>query len=74
MDYGFDARTGEFTNLKKAGIIDPAKVIRVSLENAVSTAAMLLTTEAVVVDGKDDKCSCNHGAADAGIWGWMWMY
>ena len=74
MDYGFDARTGEFTNLKKAGIIDPAKVIRVSLENAVSTAAMILTTEAVVVDGKEDKCSCNHGAADAGMWGWMWMY
>ena len=74
MDYGFDARTGEFTNLKKAGIIDPAKVIRVSLENAVSTAAMLLTTEAVVVDKPEDKCCCNHGAADAGMWGWMWMY
>ena len=74
MDYGFDARTGEFTNLKKAGIIDPAKVIRVSLENAVSTAAMILTTEAVVVDKPEDKCSCNHGAPDAGMWGWMWMY
>lgn len=74
MDFGFDARTGEFTNLKKAGIIDPAKVIRVSLENAVSTAAMLLTTEAVVVDKPEDKCSCNHGAADAGMGGWMWMY
>ena len=74
MDFWFDARTWEFTNLKKAGIIDPAKVIRVSLENAVSTAAMLLTTEAVVVDKPEDKCSCNHGAADAGMWGWMWMY
>lgn len=74
MDYGFDARTGEFTNLKKAGIIDPAKVIRVSLENAVSTAAMLLTTEAVVVDKPEDKCNCSHWAADAGMgWG-MWMY
>ena len=75
MDYGFDARTGEFTNLKKAGIIDPAKVIRVSLENAVSTAAMILTTEAVVVDKPEDKCSCNHGwDASAWMWGWMWMY
>ncbi len=74
MDYGFDARTGEFTNLKKAGIIDPAKVIRVSLENAVSTAAMLLTTEAVVVDKPEDKCSCNHADAGAWMWGWMWMY
>jgi chaperonin GroEL len=50
MNHGFDARTGEFKDLKKAGIIDPAKVLRVSLENAVSTAAMILTTEAVVVD------------------------
>ena len=75
MDYWFDARTGEFTNLKKAGIIDPAKVIRVSLENAVSTAAMLLTTEAVVVDKPEDKCSCNHGwDAGAGMWWGMWMY
>ena len=75
MDYGFDARTGEFTNLKKAGIIDPAKVIRVSLENAVSTAAMLLTTEAVVVDKPEDKCSCNHWwDAGAGMWWGMWMY
>ena len=75
MDYWFDARTGEFTNLKKAGIIDPAKVIRVSLENAVSTAAMLLTTEAVVVDKPEDKCSCGHGwDAGAGMWGGMWMY
>ncbi len=75
MDYGFDARTWEFTNLKKAGIIDPAKVIRVSLENAVSTAAMLLTTEAVVVDKPEDKCNCNHWVgADAWMWWWMWMY
>ncbi len=75
MDYGFDARTGEFTNLKKAGIIDPAKVIRVSLENAVSTAAMLLTTEAVVVDKPEDKCNCNHGwDAGTGMWWGMWMY
>ena len=75
MDYGFDARTWEFTNLKKAWIIDPAKVIRVSLENAVSTAAMILTTEAVVVDWPEDKCSCNHWwEAGAWMWWWMWMY
>jgi len=75
MNYGFDARTGEFKDLKRAWIIDPAKVLRVSLENAVSTAAMILTTEAVVVDGKEDKCCCNHWAdAAAGMWGGMWMY
>jgi len=50
FNHGFNARTGEFTDLLKAGIIDPAKVIRVALENAVSAAAMLLTTEAVVTD------------------------
>ena len=75
MDYGFDARTGEFTNLKKAWIIDPTKVIRVALENAVSTAAMILTTEAVVVDWKEDKFQCSHGADTTGGMWWMWgMY
>jgi chaperonin GroEL len=66
-NYGFDARVGEFKDLKKAGIIDPAKVLRISLENAVSTAAMILTTEAVVVDAPEEKGCCSHGAgADAG--------
>lgn len=48
--FGFDAKTGEFKNMLQAGIIDPAKVLRVSLENAVSAAAMFLTTDAVIVD------------------------
>lgn len=48
--FGFDAKTGEFGNLVHAGIIDPAKVLRVSLENAVSAAAMILTTDAIIVD------------------------
>lgn len=50
FNHGFDARTGMFTNLFKDGIIDPAKVLRVALENAVSSAAMFLTTDAVIVD------------------------
>ena len=50
FNYGFNAATGEYTDLLKAGIIDPAKVERVSLQNAVSSAAMLLTTDAVVAD------------------------
>ena len=66
MNFGFDARTGEFKDLKKAGIIDPAKVLRVSLENAVSTAAMILTTEAVVVDAPEDKKCCGAGGAGGG--------
>lgn len=53
---GFDAKTGEFKNLVQAGIIDPAKVLRVGLQNAVSAAAMILTTDAVIADipKKDD--------------------
>ena len=47
---GFDAKDGQYKDLVKAGIIDPAKVLRVGLENAVSAAAMLLTTDAVITD------------------------
>lgn len=49
-DHGYNARTGVFEDLKKAGVIDPTKVTRVALENAASIASMLLTTEAVIAD------------------------
>jgi len=49
-DYGFNARTEEYENLYKAGVIDPTKVTRIALENAASIAGMLLTTECVVAD------------------------
>ena len=49
-DYGYNARTNEYQNLYKAGVIDPAKVARIALENAASIAGMFLTTEAVLVD------------------------
>ena len=75
FNFGFDAKTGEFKNMLQAGIIDPAKVLRVSLENAVSAAAMFLTTDAIIVDApkKDEPM------AWAGMWGmggmwWMDMY
>ncbi len=51
---GFDALRGEYGDLVKKGIVDPAKVTRSSLQNAASAAAMLLTTEALVVDKKED--------------------
>ena len=55
-DYGFNARTEEYENLLKAGVIDPTKVTRVALENAASIASMLLTTECVIVDKpKEEK-------------------
>jgi chaperonin GroEL len=54
-DYGFNARTEVYENLFEAGVIDPTKVTRVALENAASIAAMLLTTECVIVEIKEDK-------------------
>lgn len=54
-DYGYNARTGEYEDLRKAGVIDPAKVARVALENAASIAGMFLTTESVIVEKKEDK-------------------
>jgi len=54
-DFGFNARTEKFENLFKAGVIDPTKVSRVALENAASIAGMLLTTECVLADKKEDK-------------------
>ena len=49
-DFGFNAKTLEFENMMKAGIIDPAKVVRVALQHAASVAGMLLTTECVISD------------------------
>ena len=53
--YGYNAKTGSYTDMFKAGIIDPKKVTRVALENAASVAGMILTTECALVDIKDDK-------------------
>lgn len=53
--FGFDAYKGEFVDMIKAGIIDPAKVTRSALQNAASAAAMLLTTECLVAEKKDPK-------------------
>lgn len=49
-DFGYNARTGEYEDMRKAGIVDPAKVARVALENAASIAGMFLTTECLIVD------------------------
>lgn len=54
-DFGFNARTEVYENLIKAGVIDPTKVARVALENAASIASMLLTTECVLADIKEEK-------------------
>ncbi len=54
-DYGFNARTEVYENLYESGVIDPTKVTRVALENAASIAGMLLTTECVLADIKEEK-------------------
>lgn len=54
-DYGYNAATGEYVNMFKAGIIDPTKVTRLALENAASIAALLLTTECVVADHPEEE-------------------
>ena len=54
-DYGYNARTGEYEHLFATGVIDPAKVTRVALENAASIAGMFLTTECVIADKKEDN-------------------
>jgi chaperonin GroEL len=54
-DFGFNAKTEVYENLYKTGVIDPAKVVRVALENAASVAGMLLTTECVITEIKEDN-------------------
>jgi chaperonin GroEL len=60
-DFGYNARTDVYQNLYEAGVIDPAKVARIALENAASIAGMFLTTEAVIVEEKEDKPSMPMG-------------
>jgi len=62
-DYGYNAREDKYENMKAAGIIDPAKVTRVALENAASIAGMFLTTECVICDAKEDKPEMPMGGA-----------
>ena len=54
-DYGYNARKDEYEHLKAAGVVDPAKVARVALENAASIAGMFLTTECVITDKKEEN-------------------
>ena len=62
-DFGYNARTGEYENFFAAGVIDPAKVTRVALENAASIAGMFLTTECVIADKKEENAAPDAGMA-----------
>ncbi len=68
---GLNAVTGEFVDLLKAGVIDPAKVTRSALQNAASIASLLLTTEALVADKPEKKDSAAAGAGGMGGMGGM---
>ena len=64
-NYGFDAYNEEYTDMISAGIVDPAKVTRSALENAASIASMVLTTESLVANTKEDKAAANAAATGA---------
>ena len=70
-DFGYNARTDKFENMHAAGVVDPAKVARVALENAASIAGMFLTTECVIVEKKEEKPEMPMGAAGMGGMGGM---
>ena len=69
---GYDARNDEYVDLLTAGIVDPAKVTRLALQNAASVAGLLLTTECMITDLPEKKeCNCGHGGGAGGMGGAM---
>ena len=68
-DYGYNARTDEYQHLVEAGVIDPTKVSRVALENAASIAGMLLTTECVLAEIKEETPAMPAGGMNPGMGG-----
>ncbi len=70
-DFGYNARMDTYEDLKKAGVIDPAKVTRVALENAASIAGMFLTTECVIVEKKEEKAAPAMAPGMGGMDGMM---
>ncbi len=70
-DFGYNARTEEYQNLISAGVIDPKKVSRVALENAASIGGMILTTECVLSEIKEEAPAHSHGPDMGGMGGMM---
>lgn len=71
VNFGYNAQTGEYTDMVKAGIIDPTKVVRTALQDAASVGSLLITTEAMVTEApKQEGCNCGgHAAPDMGMGG-----
>jgi len=65
-NFGFNAETGEFGDLVKAGVIDPAKVTRLALQNAASIVSLMLTTEVLIADAKGEEKMAAAGAGQGG--------
>ena len=66
VNYGFDAAKEEYTDMLEAGIVDPAKVTRSAIQNAASVAAMVLTTESLVADKKEENAAAAMPAGGMG--------
>src|ERR1700675_4215022 len=73
-NFGFNAETGEYGDMVKMGVIDPAKVTRLALQNAASIAGLMLTTEALVADLREDKKEAAAGGGAPGAGGMGGMY
>jgi len=71
-NYGFNAQTGEYTDMVKAGIIDPTEVVRTALQDAASVGGLLITTEAMITEKPKKDCHCSEGAGAPGGMGGMY--
>ena len=71
-NFGFNAETGEFGDMIKAGVIDPTKVTRLALQNAASVVALMLTTEVLIADIKEEEEMAVAGAGHGGGMGGMY--
>ena len=68
-NFGYNAQSGEYTDMIKAGIVDPTEVVRTALQDAASVAGLLITTEAMVTEAPQKECHCGCGGAGAGAGG-----
>ncbi len=68
---GYDAQNGKYTDMFKAGIVDPTKVVRCALQDAASVAGLLVTTEAMVAEKPEKKSAMPGGGGDMGGMGGM---
>ena len=68
-NFGYNAQGGEYTDMIKAGIVDPTEVVRTALQDAASVAGLLITTESMVTEAPQKECHCGCGGAGAGAGG-----